>query len=140
MEGIGVAANIIAVVDLSAKVASWCYQYGKDVKNARSDIDRLRGEATNLNEVATGAQKLLEGPNGNQLDTSKQLLSAASESQDQLRKLEEKLRQKAGRKTMSRIGLRALKWPFESSDVEKAITDLVQCSHAIGLALQVDQT
>jgi hypothetical protein len=42
LEGLGLAANVIAVIDLSAKVISWCYQYSKDVKNARADIEQLQ--------------------------------------------------------------------------------------------------
>lgn len=41
MEGIGVAANAIQVVNFSVKIASACLQYAKDVKHAKGDIDRL---------------------------------------------------------------------------------------------------
>ncbi|CAH0019226.1 unnamed protein product [Clonostachys rhizophaga] len=48
LEGLGLAANIIAVIDLSAKVISWCSQYSKDVKNARNDIEQPQQETHRL--------------------------------------------------------------------------------------------
>ena len=41
MDGISGAASIIAVVDISAKIASLCFQYSVAVKNAKEDIKRL---------------------------------------------------------------------------------------------------
>jgi hypothetical protein len=41
MEAVGSAASIIAVIELSAKVASLCFQYSSAGKNARSDVERL---------------------------------------------------------------------------------------------------
>jgi hypothetical protein len=41
MEGLGVAANVIAVIKLSAKVASVCLDYSRAVKHAAKDIDQL---------------------------------------------------------------------------------------------------
>jgi hypothetical protein len=48
MEVVGSAASIIAVIDLSAKVASLCFQYSSAVKNARSNVERLQGELERL--------------------------------------------------------------------------------------------
>lgn len=52
MEGIGAAASIIAIVELSAKVASVILQYSKDVKNAGDDIHRLRKAVTDLKKMS----------------------------------------------------------------------------------------
>jgi hypothetical protein len=51
MEGLGVAASVVAVVDLSAEVAKLCIQYSLEVKDAKSDISRLYNEARNLEKV-----------------------------------------------------------------------------------------
>jgi hypothetical protein len=32
MEGVGVAANLVAVVDITAEIAAQCYDYGKKVQ------------------------------------------------------------------------------------------------------------
>jgi hypothetical protein len=47
-EALGLAASVIAVVQLSAKVASLCVEYYTNVKNARDDIIRLQREADGL--------------------------------------------------------------------------------------------
>ncbi|KAH8734444.1 hypothetical protein BGZ61DRAFT_490401 [Ilyonectria robusta] len=44
MEAIGAAANIIAVIDLSAKVATLCLQYYTEVAGAQADITRLQSQ------------------------------------------------------------------------------------------------
>jgi hypothetical protein len=40
-DALGLASSVITVIDLSAKVASWCSIYYANVKNARDDIKRL---------------------------------------------------------------------------------------------------
>ena len=44
MAELGLVANVIAVVDLSAKIASSCVQYSRVVKDAKADIDRFERE------------------------------------------------------------------------------------------------
>ena len=43
MAELGLASSIITVIDLSAKVASWCSEYYANVKDARDDFERLHG-------------------------------------------------------------------------------------------------
>ena len=38
MDGLIETASVIAVIDISAKVASLCFQYSVAVKNAKEDI------------------------------------------------------------------------------------------------------
>jgi hypothetical protein len=54
--------------------------------------------------------------------------------------MEAKLNPGKSRKIMSRIGLRALKWPFTSKQVDKIVSTLEGYEQAFTLALQVDQT
>ncbi|KAJ9419620.1 hypothetical protein QL093DRAFT_1456893 [Fusarium oxysporum] len=97
MEGLGVAANIIAVVDLSVKVIGWCAQYAQDIKNAENDKARLSQEVTHLNVASQNARDLLEGSQSTRLKASKALSLAVEESKSQLLQLEELL--SAGRET-----------------------------------------
>ncbi|KAL0942293.1 Vegetative incompatibility protein HET-E-1-like protein 7 [Colletotrichum truncatum] len=140
MEGLGVAANVIAVVDLSAKVASICLQYSKDVKNARDEIMRVEKELNTLKYVASGASDLLEGPQGAKLETSHQLLGAVVSARSRLEQLQDELNPRSTRKAMSRLGLRALKWPFQSKDVKNIIQEIARCTQTISTGLQIDQT
>ncbi|KAK4220684.1 hypothetical protein QBC38DRAFT_493706 [Podospora fimiseda] len=49
MDGLGAAASVIAVIELTAKLISLCLEYSSAVKNARSDIERLRNHTERLN-------------------------------------------------------------------------------------------
>ncbi|RYP57916.1 hypothetical protein DL770_010551 [Monosporascus sp. CRB-9-2] len=144
MDGLGSAASVVAIIDLSAKVASLCFQYSTAVKNAKSDIERVRGEVDRLKTTLEGAQRLLDSPNGAKLQTSQHLSAGLDHCASQLAKLEEKLEEKinrgTARKMMSAFGLRALKWPFESKDVDNIIQNLNKCRDTLSTNLNIDQT
>ncbi|KAF6781498.1 vegetative incompatibility protein HET-E-1, partial [Colletotrichum sojae] len=91
MEGLGVAANVIAVVDLSAKVAELCFQYFKEVAGARGDIHRLRTQVEHLGTAVRGTQRLVEGIKGRSLLTSQELVDSIHECIADLERLEKKL-------------------------------------------------
>jgi hypothetical protein len=59
MDGLGVAASAIAVVELSAKIALLCVQYSLAVKHAEADIERLRGEVNTVTDLLRGVERLL---------------------------------------------------------------------------------
>lgn len=134
------AASIIAIVDMTAKVATLLFQYSKEVKNAREDIDRVRRQVDGLKKASESVQQLLKGPNGSKLQASKNLDETLRSSLSQLGRLQQRLDPGKTRKTMSRVGIRALKWPFDSNDIAKIIQDLDASAHAISLGLQADQT
>ena len=142
MDAVGSAASIIAVIDLSAKVASLCFQYSAAVKNARSDVERLQGELERLKTALEGAQRLLKSPNGERLQTSQGLCDGLNDCSSQLSqlgsRLEKKLNRGAARKAMSRIGLRALKWPFESKEFDSIINNLERYRDTLSVGLAVD--
>ena len=125
MDVLSVAASVIAVIQISESAASLCSQYFTAVKNAKPDIERLQGELINLKTVLEGAQRLLTDPNSARLRTSQALHDGLRGCYSQLTKLEAKLKKKLNPgetgNMMSRFGLRALKWPFESKDVDNII-------------------
>ncbi|KAG7403810.1 Vegetative incompatibility protein HET-E-1 [Fusarium oxysporum f. sp. rapae] len=139
-EAIGLASSVIAVAELSVKVCSLCLQYSRDVKNAKDDIERLSKEVAAFQATTKELQTLVEGPRGKELKASQQLVSAIEDGRSRLEKLEQQLQPSTGRKRMSRFGLRALKWPFESKEVKETIEDLECCRGTISLALKIDQT
>ncbi|KAG7416015.1 Vegetative incompatibility protein HET-E-1 [Fusarium oxysporum f. sp. rapae] len=139
-EALGVASSVIAVIDLSAKVFSLCLQYSREVKNAKGDIERLRKEVAAFLATTQDLQTLVKGPRGKELKASQQLKSAIEDGRSRLEKVEQQLEPSTSRKRMSRFGLRALKWPFESKDVEGTIEDLERCRENMSLALNIDQT
>jgi hypothetical protein len=47
MDGLSVAASIIAAVTMSAKIISICYQYPIAVKDEKDDIERVQKKVRN---------------------------------------------------------------------------------------------
>ncbi|KAJ4175527.1 hypothetical protein NW767_014659 [Fusarium falciforme] len=140
MEGLGVAANIIAVVDLSAKVATLCLQYSKEVSSARADIERLRTQVEHLAITLQAAQRLVEGTKGQSLLTSQELVDSFRNCIADLERLEKKLGPNAARPRMRRFGFRALKWPFNSKEIDQLLASLDRHEKTMLLGLQIDQT
>jgi hypothetical protein len=144
MDGLSGAASVIAVVDISAKIASLCVQYSVAAKNAKGDIERLQRKVHDIKIVLEELQKLLDKQDKSQLSTIRTLLEPLQKCSHALEGLEVKLRTKlepsAGRKAMQRFGVRALKWPLTSKEVEKVVASLEQYQHTFSLALLVDQT
>ncbi|EJP61379.1 WD40 repeat-like domain-containing protein [Beauveria bassiana ARSEF 2860] len=140
MEALGVASGVIAVVELSAKVLSLCLQYSKEVKNAANNISQLRSHVSDLKLASASLHQLLNGPNASRFSTSQQLQDAIGDSVLQLRRLHEKLRPKTARQALSRFGLRSLRWPLQSKELERIMQNLRQHTQTISFALQIDIT
>ncbi len=142
MEALGSAASVIAVLELSAKLASLCLQYLSALKNAKTDIERLRGELGRLNVPLEGARQLLEGPNGDRLLFSQQVRAGLDGCSSQLgelhRTLETELSKEKGQNMMSKFGLRALKWPFKTKDIDRIISTIERYRDTLSAALTVD--
>ncbi|KAI1073332.1 hypothetical protein LB507_011656 [Fusarium sp. FIESC RH6] len=114
--------------------------YSQAVKNAKDDIEKLGKEVAAFRDTTEELQTLIDGPRGQELKASQQVKAAIGDSRSRLEKLEQQLQPSTSRKRMSRFGLRALKWPFESKDVKGTIEDLERCRENISLALNIDQT
>lgn len=92
MEGLGIAANVIAVVGLSAKVATVCVDYSKSVKNAKNEIARLHLEVVGLQSAANAVMELLMGPSGERLKASQQLCNTILHTESHLQAVHERPR------------------------------------------------
>ena len=140
MDGVSAASSVIAVADLSAKVAVLCFQYSKEVLHAPADIRRLQSQVQRLDATFQHARRLIEGPNSQPLVASREAAKSLEECKAELEKLRMKLKPDPKRKAMSRLGLRALKWPFSSQEIEGIATRLEGYQHTVTLGLQIDQT
>ncbi|KFZ19736.1 hypothetical protein V501_00536 [Pseudogymnoascus sp. VKM F-4519 (FW-2642)] len=138
-EALGLASSVITVIDLSAKVALWCSEYYANVKYARDDIERLQREAQGLKATLERVQSLCDGPNGVKLQESQSLREAVKDCKKQLDQLETKLEPRTTNKLMSRYGMRALRWPLKSKEVDGIMKKLGNCKDNISFCLQVDQ-
>jgi hypothetical protein len=140
MDGLSAAASITAIIDISAKVASLCFQYSVAVKDAKKDIERLGRTVTNVKNVLEEVKQLLDRDDKTRLLTTHKLSDSLKECSQQLQAMKTQLKLGKIQKAMGRIGLRALTWPFTSKQIEKNITSLEQYQQTFSLALQIDQT
>ncbi|KAM0267960.1 hypothetical protein ACHAQH_010064 [Verticillium albo-atrum] len=139
-EVLGIAASVIAVVDMSTKVLNLCFQYAQEVKNAEDDIERLRKELMDIRTTAGQVQILLNGPRGSALQASRQLDLAIKDACSTLESLVQEFEPSTVRKAMGRITLRALKWPFKNKSIEGTLQHLARRRDTILLAMNIDQT
>ncbi|RBR24677.1 uncharacterized protein FIESC28_02450 [Fusarium coffeatum] len=139
MEALGVAANVIAVVDISVKVLQVCSEYAKEAKNAKVEIQELRQEVENLRDTAQKVQKLIQSPQGTRLEASQELLLRIEDSLSILSDVNGKL-QPSSKHSLWRRGFRSLKWPFQSGEVHRIVGRLNRSSISLSHLLQVDQT
>jgi hypothetical protein len=140
MDGLSGVASVIAVIDISAVIASLCFQYYNAVKDAKGDIKRVEGKVGDITHILKMIEELLDTQDKTRLSTTRGLFDSLSQCFQELRELEAKLEPGKTRKTMSRIGVRALKWPFTSKQVDKIVSVLEGYEQRFSLALQVDQT
>ncbi|KAL1611837.1 hypothetical protein SLS60_000058 [Paraconiothyrium brasiliense] len=138
MDGLSAAASVMTVVDISAKVVSLCYKYSVEVKHAKDDIERLRQKVNDTKNVLEKLQQLEQ--NNPHLPTTNNVVDSLKECHEQLRVLKERLEPGRGHRVMRRVGVRALKWPFTSKEVEKIVQNIESYQNTFSLALQIDQT
>jgi hypothetical protein len=133
-------ASVIAVIDISAKIGSLCFQYSQAVKEAKDDIERVQRKVGDIERIQKDVKKLLEGRHKARFSTTNRLFDSLSQCLQELKDLKVKLDPGKTRKAMSRFGVRALQWPFTSKQVDKIVSNLERYERIFGLALQVDQT
>jgi hypothetical protein len=80
---------------------------------------------------------LLDGPHKARLSNTHDLFMSLEQCLRELGGLKSKLESS---KAISRFGVRALKWPFTSKQVEKIVSSLERHEHTFTLELQIDQT
>lgn len=140
MDGLSGAASVIAVIDLSAKIATLCFQYSLAVKDAKEDIERLQRKVSDIKKILGEVRQLLDEQDKTLLSATYKLSDSLKRCFQQLEELSTQLKPRRTHKVMSRFGVRALQWPFTSKEVEKHIADLEKYEQTYTLALQADQT
>ena len=140
METLGVAASVIAAIDISARVISLCSQYFNEVQDARGDIERLRAKVNSINVALENAQQFLDALEGNRLPAHRMLYQPLNDCHAQLRNVQDRLEPGKARRGRYRLGLRALKWPFKDKEMESVVSALEQCKSNIYNTLLIYET
>ena len=138
MEVVGVVASIGSIIELSTKVVSSCHKYITAVKSAEKDIIRLRNETESLKQILQSIQNGNTQKNGKLL-SSPSMARLLEDCFGQLTRLKDKLQPRKSTGLRSRLRLRQLKWPFESREADKIISDLQGYKQSVSLCLQADQ-
>jgi hypothetical protein len=139
MAGIGEAANIIAVIQITAQVVKLCGGYLSEVNDARQDIEQLRSKALALRGVLEHAQRIVKDPKSGKLPVSNSVLESLKQCLSDLQLLQTKLDPGKRGKVMKRFGLRALKWPFTRVEFEKTVETLDGYTTTFNTAVLADQ-
>jgi hypothetical protein len=79
MDGLSAAASVTGIVDISAKIASLCFQYSVAVKDAKKDIDRLQRTVTDIKNVLEEVKQLLDKQDKTRLLTTHKLSDSLEE-------------------------------------------------------------
>ena len=138
MDGLSAAASVFAVIEISVKLVALCRNCFSEVKEAKKDIQRFRNEVTTLENILIDLRDLVDTPDGTKLPI---LDTSLKQCQSTLEELVRKLEKAAGKdKMMNQFGWRALKWPFNSKDIQKAIETIERHKNMFNLALTADQT
>lgn len=132
--------TILAAVQVSDRVLSLITKYYSDVKKAKDDIESLKTEIEAYGRVLHKIHDLVQSSDATKLPVSASLATAIKSSSSDIENIKNKLDPSNGRKTMNRVGLRALRWPFTKNEVHEHIARLERHKTTITIALSSDQT
>ncbi len=119
MEALETTSSIIAVIQIAGSVAKLCGGYIADVKDAGKDIERLQHKTITLSNVLQRMIEVDSKTKSQPSNLSDNVWKSVGQCLQDLKKLQEKLQPKTRHKSMSRIGLRALKWPLSKSSMNE---------------------
>jgi uncharacterized membrane-anchored protein YhcB (DUF1043 family) len=142
MEGLGIAANAIAVVDLAAKACGVVYQYAKSAKGCPKTVAQLQKELESVKISLDGLRGIADKfeaavPSGEQPPVISQLSRELEECQTTLRALIKDLEGHFSNKLREKLGKR-FKWPMREPEVMEFIQRLQRYQQNFEKALQAD--
>ena len=129
MEGVAAAGSVIAVVQIAAEITKLCASYIRAVRHAHDDIQRMESKVSALCRVL---EKLENAP---QLRDNATTITQCG---NDLRSIQEKLEPSTKHKAMKRFGIRALKWPLTSKEVDEKVRMLEGYLLVFNTALHLD--
>lgn len=136
---LSITASIIAVIQITGKVISLCYDYRASLKNAPKEIKQLTDEIVSLRDILEHVLKLVEAEDeaSTQLSVLKVLTKADGlllKCRTEMTALDNDLKPATG----IRGAVRSLKWPFAKAETEKRVERLGWLKSSLTLALATD--
>ncbi|KAK0717813.1 ankyrin repeat-containing domain protein [Lasiosphaeria miniovina] len=146
MDPLSLAASIIAVVQVSQSIVLACYRIRHAIKDADDDIARLIADVESLEATleelrdivpssnndpsALDSLSIEDGGNNQKRPASAACLAALRSCETTLKELDQKLQ------PLAKPGLKTkLRWPFESSLIERKLTEIGKLKATLQLAL-----
>jgi ankyrin repeat protein len=143
MDPLSIAASVIAIIQLSGKVTSLCWEYRSAVKGARRDITRILDEVNSLRTVLESLVTLAENDDQDNEPALSTLRSLAKPNgtlhncQVELVHLEKELRKYAP--ATRKRGNSTFSWPFKEKEMSNHLSHIATLKQNLQLALITDQ-
>lgn len=132
--------TIIAVATTATTILSLLSKYVQDVKNAPEDVERLLKQIEDIHSLLLRIEKIAKSPDSAKLPALEKSFTAIKKTFSDIQELVEKLKPKTSQRLMSKVGLRALKWPFTKEQMANYIARLESEKASLTLAFQTDST
>ncbi|KAB8292154.1 hypothetical protein EYC80_007897 [Monilinia laxa] len=149
MDPLSISASLIAVIQITGSLISFCYDYRQGAKHASKEIVRISDELNGLRDILDSLLRLAEKSEGNggaQLATFELLLKDDGPlwvCRRELEVLKGKLEIRDGDGGWRARGLekaRMLVWPLKEGEVRKTLDVLERLKSTLQLGLSADQT
>jgi hypothetical protein len=143
MDGISLAASIIAVIQIATAVTTQAYKYGQCVKNAKEDIEKISGRLEDVSNTLNKLKDLADRAtqSGKSLDNWPTLVSLASNG-GPLTKCREAmtstLNELAPVDGWAKQRLERGLWPLKKKKVQKCLDDIEDQKKVFIEALSVE--
>lgn len=140
VEPIGLVGTLIAIVQISSKVVSICYEYRRSVKSAPREISQILKEVTSLRNIV---ERLIEIAEADEHSSSLPSLQAMTQDNgplslclSEITTLKTLLKPEKGWKAKGR----ALLWPLKQVEVNEHLQVIVRVKGTLQFAMSVDNT
>lgn len=132
------ASGIAGLITLALQVGTVIAEYSIAVKEGPKNIQELKQELLLLGEVLSQLQDFLysEKLRGRSFDSNSVLQSAIASCKVRIERIGDKLRRTDGGRA-SRI-VEKLKWPFETKEVDKEVTNMRSYTQAFQFSLTIE--
>ena len=151
-EGLGLAASIIAVLQITNSVISVCYDYSAAVQGTSWELPQVRAEMESLRDILQALESLAKQAEftnsvaGTRLPTLSLLMGPDSLLQNcfhEVERLEKRLKSPSwsdGFGPRRKALIQALRWPLKEAETKKALENISRFKSTLVLALSADST
>ena len=137
MDPLSLTGTLIAIVQVSAKVISSCYEYQSVIRHASTEIDRILQEIGDLRNMM---ERLLQTATkgSNKMENLQDIAKPGHALQSCLHDLEYLQHELKDPLKRYKKRLRPLVWPLQEKQVSKVLSSIGRAREAVMLAISAD--